>query len=208
MKTFRSSVKFVDRILFPQFSGKRVMMMPFHVHDPLGSLPDSLKGYGETVARSFPVMGAGVGYITVDEAEVQAGTTHRRPGLHVDGRGSWGGGGTWASRGMYVAASRFGCVGYDQEFEGEVEDDGGAEHLRDQCRARDQVTMEGHCLFFCNGLAVHESVARPFDMKRQFLRVSLPNSCPWYEGYTPNPLGILPTGPILPARAAQMSYRP
>lgn len=37
------------------------------------------------------------------------------------------------------------------------------------------------------------------DCERTFVRLSMPNDAPWYNGYTKNPKGIKPTGVIIPA---------
>jgi hypothetical protein len=49
-------------------------------------------------------------------------------------------------------------------------------------------------------MCVHESVPVATDTERTFVRLSMPSTAPWFEGYTVNPKGILPTGPILPRR--------
>lgn len=54
-----------------------------------------------------------------------------------------------------------------------------------------------------DGLCVHESVEQKEDCERIFVRLSMPSAAPWFEGYTKNPLGILPTGKILPKREFQ-----
>jgi hypothetical protein len=62
---------------------------------------------------------------------------------------------------------------------------------------------------------VHPHTATPplaipmrHDRKRSLVRLSMPSDCPWYEGYTRNPLGVEPTGPVHPARTEFMAYRP
>jgi hypothetical protein len=40
------------------------------------------------------------------------------------------------------------------------------------------------------------------------IRISMPNSAPWHEGCTPNPLGILPEGPLAERRSTYLSHRP
>ncbi|MEL7339988.1 MAG: hypothetical protein AAGM67_05830, partial [Bacteroidota bacterium] len=145
MNTFHSSVVSLGKVSFPAFGGKRIMMMPFEFHDVQGSLPDSLAEWKPVISQLIESVGEpleGVGYLTLDEAEVQGGETHRRPGLHVDGigedgkRGVWGGGGGggggYAKVGMILAASHTGCVAYDQTFEGMAGPNGDCEHLSDQ----------------------------------------------------------------------------
>ncbi len=62
-------------------------------------------------------------------------------------------------------------------------------------------------VYHCGPLTVHESLPVWQTVPRQFIRISMPSDAPWYEGYTENPLGIKPTGPIHPRREKQMGYR-
>ncbi len=103
-------------------------------------------------------------------------------------------------------ASVFGCVGWAGEFEGLPGPDGDCSHLVDQCAAKPAIEFEPLRAYWCGPLAVHASVPVQADCRRQFLRVSMPSKAPWHEGYTRNPLGIKPAGPILPARPG-MTYR-
>lgn len=68
---------------FPEFTGERVYMEPFRKRD---GLPARLSRWQATV----DAMLAGIDtdqpiYLMIDQAHAAAGTTHRRPGLHVDG---------------------------------------------------------------------------------------------------------------------------
>lgn len=207
-QTFRSEIAIVDRVSLPTFSGIRVMMMPFLVHDPRGSLPRDLDGYLPVLAMACQHAGRrGTGYVTIDEAHVSAGQTHRRPGLHVDGVGGWGAQGSWGAQGWYTTSSHYGCDAWAQSFDGVPGSDGGCEHLRAQCRVTALVPLRPGVLYELNPLAVH--VARPMSSatRRQFLRVSMPSSAPWFDGYTRNPRGIEPGGPVMPRRTAEMDYR-
>jgi hypothetical protein len=190
------------------------MMMPIRMDDPEGSLPDSM-GQWRPALRTLMdrcTVRDGVGYLTIDEALIPAGESHRRPGLHVDGVGAWGGGGKYGANGMILASDRFGCQGWNQSFDGEPGPEGDCSHLADQCRnGSELVRMSPDRMYWCSPLAVHESVPQswsPLPVKRALVRLSMPNDCPWHEGYTENPLGVRPTGEILPARTAFMGYRP
>jgi hypothetical protein len=54
--------------------------------------------------------------------------------------------------------------------------------------------------YWCGPLTVHEALPMRQETARQFVRLSGPSDAPWHEGYTVNPLGIRPTGPIAPRR--------
>lgn len=194
----------LSHFAFPEFTGTRIMMMPFHIHDPVGSLPHWLQPYAEEIKR-LGLLEWGVGYLTIDEANLRLGEHHRRPGLHVDGLGGWGGGGPWAKKGMVCAASAPGCRMWNTNFEVEVGEDGDCEQVRPQLGAGHD--MEANTAYHMEPLTVHETLPQLQDGPRQFLRISFPSDAPWYEGYTKNPLGIQPRGPIHPPRIAQMSYR-
>lgn len=208
---FQSEARYLGIVVFPPFTGTRVMMMPFLWNDVDGSLPPEVARYVglvELLRDNFQRQAGLVGYLTVDEALVRAGETHRRPGIHVDGLGGWAGeGGGWAKGGMAVAASNGQCRVWQQEFHGEPGPDGDCSHLRRQCLDDSRVCMGGNQAWWLGPMAVHEPMVALRDMERQFVRVSAPSDAPWFDGYTRNPLGIEPSGPILPRREAQMGYR-
>lgn len=212
---FTSEYKRIGWARLPEYSGTRVMMLPVVIGD-IDSLPSFVAQYrGAFACLSFssPENHEGkVGYLTIDEKGVLPGATHRRAGLHVDGiyrgepRGGWSGGGGWAggksgsnATGMLTVSSHAGCRIWAQEFEGWPGDEGGCEHLRGELKSEGTVIGPGE-VYWMGGLCVHESIPQPEAVKRQFVRLSLPSDCPWFEGYTENPLGVKPTGEILPRR--------
>ena len=205
--TFASKFHKVGNLKLPRFSGTRVMMLPIVIGER-ESLPDFIAHYRWTAWRLAQMADTEhlgkVGYLTIDEKPVEAWKTHRRAGLHVDGgdEHGWGGGGRpWASNatGMLTVSSHHGCVAWAQNFDGEVGEEGSCEHLRNQLIGSGTVFGAGE-VYWCDGLCVHESMPQPIAVKRQFVRLSLPSTAPWYEGYTENPLGVKPSGTILPRR--------
>ena len=60
--------------------------------------------------------------------------------------------------------------------------------------------------YWMNATCVHESLPMRSNTRRQLLRLSLPSTAPWFEGYTESPLGVKPTGPILPRRDTFMDW--
>ena len=224
--SFNSEIIPLGGVSLPQSQGTRIMMMPFEFGN-IDSIPEEVDG--QPLSPWRPVVGAiisrlhdkglnpgtGIGYLTIDEAHVARGTTHRRPGLHVDGvgpngsKGPWGGGnGPWGAGGMVILASHAGSRGWSQVFEGVPGNNGDCQHLADQLSAAAEIIFSPNQAFWCGPLAVHESLQLPNDTDRQFCRVSLPSDAPWYEGYTQNPLGVQPGGPIHAPRTAFMAYRP
>ena len=199
------------KLLLPSFGGLRIIMMPLVIGE-MSSITGDLAVWTGTLNGLFMMAGAfsgQTGYLTIDEKIVNAGTTHRRAGLHVDGiyegnSGAWGGGGggTWGSagNGMLTVSSVVGCRAWKQMFEGWPGNDGECDHLRDQCLQENQRDFGPGEVFWLDGLCVHESLPMMNTTERQFVRLSLPSSGPWFEGYTENPLGVMPSGPILPRR--------
>lgn len=100
--------------------------------------------------------------------------------------------------GMLLVASAPGCNLYQGEFDGDTDDEGGCEHLRSQCGTPEP--MAPSVVHWIGGMGVHESLPQPVAQRRQLVRLSLPSEAPWHEGNTVSPLGVLPTGPVLPMR--------
>jgi hypothetical protein len=204
---FSSKIEDKGSLHFPEFTGLRIMMMPLRLEDE-ATIPEFMAQWRPAVRELIGISTVkhGTAYLTVDEAVVRAGETHRRPGMHVDGVGAWGGGGGgWARNGMLVASSRLGCRGWHQDFSGAPGDNGDCSHLADQCAA--ETLFQPGRVYWCSPLAVHESLPQQENGPRTLVRLSMPNDCPWFDGYTQNPTGILPTGPVLPARTEFMGYR-
>lgn len=244
---FKSVLERRGTLSLPDPNGTRIMMMPIVLGD-IKSVPDEYKQWHEALTALFDTAkqhNGLVGYLTIDEKRVDAGATHRRAGLHVDGvfvpedvrqairkevadeiaaatrplppsvmgsgifsGGGWGGSnsgsnsGGWGApgTGMLTVASHVGCRAWNQEFEGSPGYDGECDHLKPQCRPENEVVFGAGEVFWLDGLCVHESIPQPTPVFRQFLRLSMPSCAPWFEGYTVNPLGVLPTGPVLPRR--------
>jgi hypothetical protein len=205
---FLSKFKERGSILLPDFSGIRVMMLPI-VHHDLATVPDYLDGWQDVLANLFSMSDEHEGkvvYLTIDEKVVKEGETHRRAGKHVDGFGGWGGGsGGWGgggvkSTGMLTVSNIAGCKAWHQSFDGEPVGEGSCDHLADQCSPMAETLLAPNTVYWLDGMCVHESVVQPAETARQFVRLSLPSNADWYEGYTENPLGVLPTGAIKPRR--------
>lgn len=202
-----SEYRRLGTVPLPEFTGIRVMMMPIVIGDA-SSIPEELSGYLPTLEAMWgrcSQHNGKVGYVTIDEKMVRAGETHRRRGLHVDGvyhgkAGGWGGGpgGPWAKGGMIIASSPAGCKAWEGTFRGEPGPEGECDHFADQCD--EGIVLEEGVAYWMSATCVHESLPQEEDVERQLIRLSFPSDAPWFEGYTENPLGIEPTGPILPRR--------
>lgn len=195
-------------VIFPEFSNTRIMMMPV----VLGSKVGIPKHYQALVSRLYEAVEiqhlGQTGYLTIDEQYLQPGETLRRTGLHVDGYyhgkcGAWGGGGAWGSvgTGMLTVSSTPHCRAYLGVIDGEPGSEGECSHLT---IPNEGTLFEANRIYWVDGACVHESLPVEKPIHRQFVRLSMPSNGPWFEGYTKNPEGILPSGEILPARTAFM----
>lgn len=150
-----------------------------------------------------------IGYLTIDEQELKLGQTLRRSGLHVDGYyhgrcGAWGGGGSWGSvgNGMLTVSSTGHCRAFLGHIDGTPGDEGECDHLA--MPNSGEVFAPGE-IYWLDGACVHESMPVTEFTKRQFVRLSMPSNGPWFEGYSQNPFGILPSSEILPSRTQFMA---
>lgn len=66
-------------VAFPPFLGERVYMREFRKGDDLGRWNPTIDAMLDGVDTDGPI------YLMIDQSEVCAETTHRRPGLHIDG---------------------------------------------------------------------------------------------------------------------------
>lgn len=185
-----SQAKSLGQIKLPVPSGIQIQMMPIVFHDP-HSIPTRLSKWKKTICELMDLLeGDGIGYLTIDEQKVKVGTSHRRPGLHIDGHGSWGGGGggSWAGNGMVTVSSEAACNLYLGEFEGNSSTDGDCEHLREQCKK--PVLQKRNEIWWLDGKCLHESLPINASTVRQFVRISSPSNARPHEDFSKNPEGV------------------
>lgn len=206
------------RIEFPLPSDININMMPYIIGDS-SSIPEIYHHYLPIIRKceeASPGMYGSrrVGYLTIHESFVPAGSTQRRPGLHTDrhqsshgletkggGRGTeciWmqGWGGSRMGSGMYIASNvADSCMIWDcrVEIPGEL---GDCEHLRDMM-GEGQMLKENN-LYWLSDATPHEALPMKVDGYRQFFRWVGDEVAVWYEQHsTRNPLGIEPRGRIV-----------
>jgi hypothetical protein len=87
--TFFKTAVVTMPVHWPRRTGIDVNMMPFVLGQAEKTLPSHLHGYLQLLSRlPLPASELGrVGYLTVQESEVQPGATQRRPGLHTESPG-------------------------------------------------------------------------------------------------------------------------
>lgn len=214
MMQFESKIINKGIVTFPNFSGTRIMMMPFLLEAPEATLPEFATHYIKLLSEMITKndIKEGIAYLTIDEAYVKKNTTHRRPGVHVDGIdenglcGGWGGGG-WGCSGMLQSSTVMGCKGWNGTFNDFPLANGDCVNLLEQLSSKEETYLIPNNLYQLNSMAVHESIPQTQDGNRQFIRLSNPNNGNWYKGYTENPLGIKPTGKICASRTEFMNFR-
>ncbi len=224
-KEYKSQFKKLTTVFLPKFSDTRVLMMPFLMED-ISSLPNDLSHYQRTVEELVAISPekTGVAYLTIDEKSVKKYETHRLRGLHVDGVGADDRTdlGIWARHslkhyiacywseskakwyqgaagigGMITVSNPAGCRAWNKSFEGGIRYNGDCEHLRKEYFPESESTVfEANSAYWCNAACVHESLYFEKDTERTFVRLSMPSDAPWYVGYTKNPKGTEPTGPV------------
>lgn len=80
---YTSIVQTRGAVTFPTYAAERVYMREFRVHSPL---PADLARWQVTVDDMLDGIDVdGPAYLMIDESYVAAGSTQRRPGLHIDG---------------------------------------------------------------------------------------------------------------------------
>lgn len=77
----KSNLRQLGRVSFPEFTGERAYMVPF-----IKTLPAHLARWQPTVDQMLDGLDVpGTCFFMLDQGVVEAGGTHRRGGLHVDG---------------------------------------------------------------------------------------------------------------------------
>lgn len=192
----QSIINEVGSVPMPGYQGDQLYMHPLDVADP--RMPAEFARWQSFVESLLPFVPLTEGeiYVTIDEKQLRAGQTHRRPRAHIDGiwqpaksaHGTPGhgmpndGGGSHRTHfmpansggGLILVSSFEGCRGYRGEYHGEFGQGGDLEHLRDQLDAMESFIMKPDHVYQCNVFAAHESIPVAHDVHRSLVRLSLP----------------------------------
>lgn len=198
---------------FPEPKGININMMPF-VLGKKESLPEDYHGYWDIIRAcrfSYAELSQGkIGFLTIQESHTEAGSSQRRPGLHVEASKvrmkeggkltermhHWGFSlGTTRTGGLYMASNvsnstRIWNSKLDppEKVVGLL---GDCEHLRDSLG--EGVCMKAGELWWFTDTTPHESVPLKEPAYRQYIRVVTSSVSIWYAAHsTPNPLGVVP----------------
>lgn len=190
-------------VRLPAFRGTRVMMLPVIVGQPDSLHLGEYREVFAAMSRALPGCEGRTAYFTVDEKVLHEGQTHRRAGVHTDGGQGRGWGGPlnpWANidTGMVSLSSHVGCRAWRGDVPGRTREEGDASRL--DLSGTEEVELQPDVPYWMSAECVHESLPARRVTPRQFVRLSPPSDAPWYEGYTASPLGVRPTGCVLPRR--------
>jgi len=164
--------------------GRHRYMWPINIENPV--MEKGFEDYLEPVLKLLKAAGQTIGkaFITVDERIVEAGTSQRRPGPHVDGKFNekamhWGHGPVWnhscnnlpiSRTPIIIAASVAGCRAWEGQFDAEPKSDGDLSHVS----FGEGVVLPANTAFLLSPDCIHESMVFEQDTKRTFLRIALP----------------------------------
>lgn len=172
------------------YVGRRRYMHGFDAGDPVMAVgfADYLEPVRTLLAAARVTFGKC--WMTVDESLVRAGTSHRKPGPHVDGRFTlknetpgWSQQGSWnhscnlvptTRTPVIIAASVAGCRVWTGRFQGQPSETGDLSHIADQLATAQTSLLPASFGFLLSGDCVHESIVYEEDTYRSFLRIALP----------------------------------
>ncbi len=203
-----SSIQTSQKITFPRFSGVRCLMMPYVQGDP-DSVPETYSTYRDIIGSVFLKKGE-IGFLTIDESPVIAGTPHRGArakfarALHTEAGKKlnrdgvtygWG----WGTHPnvrldrevrILLANNLDGsCALWDAEHE-DTSNDGDIGHLAEKYPYEDAIIMRGGEVVNIGILTPHESLPVKEAFDRQFLRIVGAGVHGREEYFTENPLMI------------------
>lgn len=180
-----SKVNKIGSVIFPKFTGERAYQVAFKKGQPL---PVNLSRWQSTVDSML----AGVDtdeemYLMIDQGAVNAGSTQRRGGAHIDGNweGSkykamaWSTGPSWKTEnltkgGIILASDCSGVKVYKGNVSGLVGKGGDCSHL-DLSNMSTEI-LEPNRAYIGNVTMIHEAVPVIKSCNRTLVRITLPNT--------------------------------
>ncbi len=188
-----SEVQKRGAVSFPAFTGERRYMIPFNMSE---KLPSHLERWQLTVDQMLAGIEAdGEAYLMIDQAKLDAGQAHRRPGLHVDNHwiqriSAHGGGGGWnipphhtppgggkhrltGNQSILLASSHLGCVAYDGAWVGSDNPGGDCKNINVGGMSMVPMTA-GTCWAGDAGSMLHESIPMAEACLRTVVRINIP----------------------------------
>jgi len=150
-------------------------------------------------------------YLTVDQHAVKAGTTHRRPGVHIDGVQGARYKVKLPPEHLYSASDSLGTVFYDQPFDLTALDPA-KQHvhaeLERQAKETNARATPDFDIAFWDSYSVHRADVAKADFVRTFIRVEFSKKQYDSEGDTHNPLFEYDWKPVARPIPAELDDRP
>lgn len=191
----QSIVQKFSQVPFPAFLAERVYMQEFTKSK---GLPANLSRWQPTVdAMLQDVETDAPIYIMIDQGEVQAGESHRRPGMHLDGY--WcpsaqvhGGGqhytqGSWRTNpwlhvdfsdpeAIILASDISACKAVVGEWQGICKEGGDCQHI--DTSSMQEIKLEAGFAYAGNVTMLHESLPLQQSTRRTLVRLNVPGWSP------------------------------
>ena len=195
-QVLNSRYRRLGEVILPTYHARQMRYHAFDLANP--KMPDGYGDYLQPVMQLCAAAGAtsGEAYLTVDEKDIPAGMSQRRPKPHVDGcfrrdgdRAYWGGGGGgggWlhycndvgaspvGRMAVIVAATIPGCKAWKGTFFGRPAKDGDLSHIQDQLGQGE--VLPPNTGYLLSPDCVHESMVFDAEVRRTFVRIALPVS--------------------------------
>lgn len=192
---FKSLIKSVGAVEFPSFQDTQLYMYEIDIEDP--KLPKAYEEFNnalKSMMNHSPIK-QGKAFVTIDSRHVIKGTTHRRPGPHVDGNFifDWanGGGGGWLTGtkgrqlkledhllqyhnekgGTLISSSFSACKAWRGDVDGIPKQGGDCSHL---ILPDDSFILNPNEVYLMNSTCVHESLPLDKSVNRTLMRITLP----------------------------------
>lgn len=175
-------------IQFPEYTAAQQYMATTSAKKV--ELPNHIKQYEKSVQELCDSINyTGIIHVTVDEKELKAGQTQRKPELHVDGRFT---GSLWGHPNpgwnhvcneiplqrmtVAVASNVARCKVYQGDFVGQPSEQGDLSHIRDQ--VGDGEVIPENEWYILSPDCVHESLPAETNTRRSFIRVAFEDVVP------------------------------
>lgn len=195
-----------------------VLNMPIKMPGSEIRIPRELEQFREFLQKIIdheravnPEMDGFYTYLTVDQNAVKRGTTHRRPGVHIDGVQGERYKVKLPPEHLYSASDRLGTVFYDQAFD-LTSLDPAKQHvhaeLERQAREENAQAVPDFDISFWDSYSVHRADIAREDLIRTFIRVEFSKKQYDSEGDTPNPLFDYAWKPVARPIPAGLDDRP
>lgn len=168
-------------------------MMPIIFGD-VQTIPEELHSYNEIINKCNFEKGS-IAYLSIHESFVKEGETQRRPGVHTEATSRLGwGGGNWGGthKGLYMASTDGRCriwntLCWSDDLHGAINAPDAPNEI-----------MEESVLYWLTDRTPHEALPSLRSGWRQWFRLVSNEIGGWWRMHsTLNPLGVLPTCPII-----------